>query len=234
MTYLRVSEHFYSIQGEGPTVGVPAVFLRLQGCNLNCGAKGGDWTCDTETVWRKGTKFKTMEFFENFYGLYEEAFKQGAHLVITGGEPLLQQSAILSLIEQFSKKPTIEIETNGTIKPLEALAQWINQWNISPKLENSGETVEKRFNDDSLRWFSDQPNAMFKFVVSSEDDMTEIESHYPFLNQLSIRQKYIMPAADNRSDLHMRYESIIEMAKRKGFSLSQRFHIEMWDQTTGV
>ena len=53
MNTIRVSEYFYSIQGEGLTVGVPAVFLRLQGCNLDCGSSGGSWVCDTEAVWNK-------------------------------------------------------------------------------------------------------------------------------------------------------------------------------------
>ena len=49
---LVVSEKFYSIQGEGQTMGVPAVFLRLGGCNLLCKGKG--WVCDSIEVWKKG------------------------------------------------------------------------------------------------------------------------------------------------------------------------------------
>ena len=234
MSSIRVSEHFYSIQGEGPTVGVPAVFLRLQGCNLDCGRKGGSWTCDTEEVWKSGSKYNIVDFFQVFYGKYVKAFKSGAHLVITGGEPLLQQQAIISLLQLFEFKPTVEIETNGTIMPITSLGQYINQWNVSPKLSNSGEPCTKRINQKSLTWFLNQPNVIFKFVVSSEYDINEIEKHFPNIKRLPIRQKFIMPAADNRFDLHQSYESIIDLAKRKGFSLSQRFHITLWDQTTGV
>ncbi len=234
MTYLRVSEHFYSIQGEGPTVGVPAVFLRLQGCNLNCGAKGGDWTCDTETVWKNGTKFKTTEFFKMFYGLYEEPFKQGAHLVITGGEPLIQQKSLTDFIHQFPSKPTIEVETNGTILPETSFAKLIDQWNVSPKLSNSGESMNQRFKNDTLLWFSASPKAIFKFVVSKESDLKEIENDFKWVIKLPIRQKFLMPAIDNKSNLDAAYKPVIEWSKQLGFSLSQRFHIEMWNQTTGV
>ena len=61
---LTVSETFYSLQGEGPTAGTPAVFLRLKGCNLTCGGlntvktkqldNGATWRCDTTEVWLKG------------------------------------------------------------------------------------------------------------------------------------------------------------------------------------
>ncbi len=234
MSSIRVSEHFYSIQGEGPTVGVPAVFLRLQGCNLDCGNKGGTWVCDTEKVWKSGAKLKLTDFFQAFYKKYHQAFDSGAHLVITGGEPLLQQQAIISFLQQFELKPTVEIETNGTIMPIKALAQFINQWNVSPKLSNSGEPFTKRINQKSLSWFLNQSNVMFKFVICTEDDMNEIEKDFPNIKRLPIRQKFIMPAADNRFDLHQSYESIIELAKTKGYSLSQRFHITLWDQTTGV
>lgn len=231
---IRVSESFYSIQGEGPTVGVPAVFIRLQGCNLNCGSQSGDWVCDTVDVWKQGMGHSVMEYANEIFKKYESVFINGAHLVITGGEPLLQQKPVIELIKYFPIKPVIEIETNGTIKPDPELIPFINQWNVSPKLANSGESTEKRIHQDALEWFSKSDHAIFKFVVSKEADLIEINQTFPWLKQIPIRQKFIMPAADSKEKLHNTYLQTIEWAKTKGFSLSQRFHLTMWDQTTGV
>ena len=234
MELIRVSEYFYSIQGEGLTVGVPAVFLRLQGCNLDCGSKGGTWVCDTEAVWKRGSKFSVSELYEFLMTNFKDAFDKGAHLVVTGGEPLLQQPSIESLIKNFDHKPYIEIDTNGTIEPIDQLKDLVNQWNVSPKLANSGEPHGKRINIDALNWFREQRNSIFKFVVSSSSDIDELEKEFKWLHFLPIRQKFLMPAADNRMDLHGYYEKIIELAKVKGYSLSQRFHLTVWDQKTGI
>ena len=69
---LIVSEYFYSIQGEGKTMGVPSVFIRLTACNLMCGGRGTEkdfklhngatWRCDSIEVWRKGKKWKKHIF----------------------------------------------------------------------------------------------------------------------------------------------------------------------------
>ena len=234
MNTIRVSEYFYSIQGEGLTVGVPAVFLRLQGCNLDCGSSGGSWVCDTEAVWKKGSKHTILELYQLLMINFDDAFQKGAHLVITGGEPLIQQAAVIALIEQFKIKPFIEIETNGTIEPISQLKDLVNQWNISPKLSNSGESHEKRINTQALGWFKAQQNTIFKFVVSNASDISELEDEFIWLDRLPIRQKFLMPAADNRTDLHKFYEPIIELAKKQGYSLSQRFHLTVWDQKTGI
>ena len=117
---IAVSEYFYSLQGEGRTMGVPAVFLRLTGCNLMCGGKGVEkdgilrdsatWVCDTIAVWMQGTTW-------SFEGITEELnkttdfvkrLKEGVHLVITGGEPLLQQTRILHYLEYLEQEHQIE------------------------------------------------------------------------------------------------------------------------------
>ena len=117
MKGLRVSEWFYSIQGEGKTMGVPSLFIRLQACNIVC---DGEWTCDTIEVWKHGNKISCEDLIQEMdpyiYNLYS-----GAHLVFTGGEPLLQKEGIKEFIKTFKKKhkfiPYIEIETNGTNHP---------------------------------------------------------------------------------------------------------------------
>ena len=71
----------------------------------------------------------------------------------------------------------------------------------------------------------------FKFVIRNASDINEINSSF-WLKKLPIRQKYLMPAADNKDDLERLYPRIIEHSKQYGFSLGQRFHISMWNQTT--
>jgi 7-carboxy-7-deazaguanine synthase len=234
MKNIRVSEHFYSIQGEGPSVGIPAVFLRLQGCNMNCGQKNAKWHCDTESVWKQGTTHLTELFFNQFYSTYKNAFTKGARLVITGGEPLLQQSALIEFLTYFRNKPIIEVETNGSICPTPEFSKLVNQWNISFKLSNSGESQKKRINPSAVEFFKMTKTAIYKFVVYSEHDITEILNQYPFIAFIPLHQKFLMPAAACKKDLDSSYPKVVEWCKSHGFSLSQRLHLTIWDQATGV
>jgi len=234
MNKLRVSEHFYSIQGEGPTVGVPAIFVRLQGCNLNCGYRGGDWACDTIDVWKNGTAHAINDWHDYFLKEYQQPLSLGAHIIITGGEPLLQQAALIDWLSTFKNQPFIEGETNGTIIPQSELSRFINQWNVSPKLSNSGELMSRRLKHDALQWFLKNERSIFKFVISSDKDVDEIKTLCSIIHTWPMRRKYLMPAADSKIKLETIYPSIIEMCKTHGFSLSQRFHLSIWDQTTGV
>src|SRR5690606_37319517 len=156
--FLFVSECFYSIQGEGTTTGVPAVFLRLSGCNILC--KSDAWICDSIEVWKKGVKTAFKDVIEEDW---VERLKKGAHLVITGGEPLMHQKKIIDFIcwfsEEFGFKPFIEVETNGTLRPLKDFDLLVNKWNVSPKLSTSGEKFEKRYKIDALQWFRDNHKA---------------------------------------------------------------------------
>lgn len=116
---LLISEHFYSVQGEGKTSGVPAYFIRLTHCNLFCGAtpkfvnqlkKGeiqedpgnyqGDlhkadkatWTCDTIPVWIRGTEVEFQELIDSWkeQDIYEDIRDGLIHIIWTGGEPTLK------------------------------------------------------------------------------------------------------------------------------------------------
>jgi len=228
---LIVSEVFYSIQGEGPTMGVPAVFLRLAGCNLLCESK--TWRCDTIEVWQKG---KATPFDEVFDETHLAAFKHNAHLVITGGEPLLHQHAIVDFLTRIfsspSFAPVIEIETNGTIIPSEGIKRWVSKFNVSPKLANSGEIYERRVNEVALRHFANMRyKSMFKFVVSKQEDLLDIEDEFGFLPNGMIM---LMPAGDTRAKLNKIRPIVIDMCKASGFWYSERLHIVAWNKKTGV
>src|SRR6185503_1731335 len=116
---LKVSEIFASIQGEGPSAGAPSVFLRLAQCNLHCA-----W-CDTKYTWDWTTyRFEDEVRTESVSAV---AVRLRAHseqrLVVTGGEPLLQEEALFELFRLLDERAryVVEIETNGTIAPSEAL-----------------------------------------------------------------------------------------------------------------
>lgn len=227
---LIVSEVFYSIQGEGATMGIPSIFLRLAGCNLYCEGKG--WRCDTIEVWQKG---KAMDFNAVLSEEFVIRLREGAHLIITGGEPLLHQQSIVKFIEwfkyNFNFKPFIEIETNGTLLPKEDLYGLVEQWNVSPKLSSSGEAADKRIQEHVLNFFHISPFAIFKFVISDEADIQELlQDYYSFLSA----KVYLMPAGSSRDELNKTRELTARSAILMGLKYSDRLHIVIWNKKTGV
>ena len=226
---LIVSEKFYSIQGEGYTSGFPAVFLRLGGCNILCKGKG--WICDTIEVWKKS---KSIEFPDVLSDEEMHALKAGAHLVITGGEPMLHQESIVEYInciyKEFNFRPFIEIETNGTIEPIKSLLPKVTRWNVSPKLSSAGEKKEKRYKPEILKLFN-RWNTTFKFVISSEEDIEEIFEDFGNLDKSRIM---FMPAGDTQELLNEKRLMVIEACKKNFVRYTERLHIVAWNKKTGV
>jgi len=239
---IRISEHFYSLQGEGATMGVPAVFIRLQACNIMCGGygtqrdgklhNGATWRCDTIEVWTKGMKKTVEEATDLIEKEYGDVLKKGAHLIWTGGEPLLQQHAICMVMSELDNRGIntfVEVETNGTLLPTEEFDSWINLYNVSPKLANSGVPFEKRIKKDVLDHYELCPNAIFKFVITNEDNWKEVQE----LN-LNREQLYLMPSASNIEELKETQKVVVEIAIREVIKFNTRLQIEIWNETTGV
>ena len=228
--FLQISEKFFSIQGEGKTIGAPSIFIRLSGCNLLC--KSDSWTCDSIDVWKKGTRteFKDILSTEDIIGL-----KNGIHLIFTGGEPLLHQKNIASFLSflntEYNLRPFVEVETNGTILPIKDLIFDVNVWNVSPKLSNSGESKEKRFNRAAI-FRLNKLNTIFKFVIDKREDVEEIFSD--FGNIIAHNKVYLMPAADNQEDLSKKRREVIEFCKQYILNFTDRLHITTWNKKTGV
>lgn len=233
MSHLFISEKFYSIQGEGASSGVPAIFIRLSGCNLLCQSE--NWVCDSIEVWRKGTK---TPFEEVFTEKEVDLLRRGAHLVLTGGEPLMHQKKIMQFIDWFEMQlgfvPYTEIETNGTILPTSEFQTYIHQWNCSPKLENSGETFERRYNPIVLGVICVQENSWFKFVVDSVKDLREIYDFYIDSRMIKNEQVILMPAGATQEELSKNRVEVLELCKSSGFRYSDRLHIVAWNKKTGV
>jgi 7-carboxy-7-deazaguanine synthase len=230
---IRVAEMFYSVQGEGHTIGVPAIFLRLSGCVLNC-----QW-CDTTEVWRQGKYYDIDEmdaiFRErNFYA----KMKKGAHFVITGGDPLIQQKAIVSMLmrmKEFGQRIEymfIEVETEGVLMPSPELIPLVRQWNVSPKLINSGMPEEKRLKPEVLNWHAFS-NSYFKFPVRTRADLEEVDE---YIRRFRLRRNrvYLMPICNTRAEHQQVALEVAEFAKFTGLLFSPRLQLILWDRATGV
>ena len=212
-----VPEIFYSLQGEGTRCGTPAVFLRLAGCNLAC-----KW-CDTKHSWGNGILCTEQQVAD---ALADYACHS---LVITGGEPLIQQPALERLLTLLPESTFIEVETNGSLIPSPAIAARVNQWNVSPKLNHAGNAAEKAITPDALATFAAMPHAWFKFVVQSEQD-------WPAIAELGLPQERIllMPCATTRAQLDAARPAVVDMCLRHKVRLGDRLHLTLWDDKKGV
>lgn len=228
---LAIAEHFVdTIQGEGINTGVPASFLRLKDCTLDC-----VW-CDTASVWRFGNWYTHEELFQ----MWEEnnvidLFKNGQHLVLTGGSPLKQQQSLLNLIvkfiEKYGFKPYIELENECVLMPGE-IVKYVDCWNNSPKLNNSGMKRLSRWHPDVLEYMSSLPNSWFKFVVESSLEWEEIEKD--FLPYIKKEQIIIMPEGENQQQLNKTRAIAADLAVKYNVRMTDRLHVTIWDKKTGV
>ena len=239
---LAISEVFYSIQGEGKTVGVPSVFIRLGGCNLICGGMGtqfdgelhndAEWRCDSIEVWMKA---QSKEIKDILPSDCVKAIENGAHIILTGGEPMIQQKGLEALVnyikENHNKEAYFEVETNGTIMPNESLLKNIDLWNCSPKLRNSGMDTAMTFKSEVITKLNTK-NTIFKFVVNKQKEWKEIQETYlPIVDKKKI---YLMPAGENQELLEKNMIRVVELAKENYLNFTTRLHINIWNKKTGV
>jgi 7-carboxy-7-deazaguanine synthase len=220
---MNVNEIFCSIQGEGPRAGRLSTFIRLAGCNLNCSF------CDTK--YANEGEFKKMTPDE----IFEEIKNWRANnLVITGGEPLCQQKEMYDLLGKVRNIfKSVEIETNGTLKPEIDMLSLPIYYNVSPKLSNSGMIKHKRLKKESLKHLAHKPNTIFKFVLSSQENIYEV---LDLMKEFSIPKEkvWLMPEGTSNTELKERGKWLVETCKMYGFNFSPRLHVWLWGKTRGV
>lgn len=248
---VRVSEHFYSLQGEGNTVGKPSVFLRLTGCNLMCGGHGTEkdgelhnratWRCDTIEVWLHGEMYRVEKLATILVQKYKRHFENGAQLVITGGEPMLRQKQIKFLLPELVKRldfmPRVEVETNCTIPVEPECDLFISQYNVSPKLKNSGMAREKRFKPEVIKEMvlrAKLGDAIFKFVVQDMLHIREAERDFIVPFEIPTHCVWMMPGCENQQQLTKLAPTVAAHAMEMGYNFSTRLQIGIWNQTVGV
>jgi organic radical activating enzyme len=250
---LPVSEMFLSLQGEGPSAGRRAVFLRLAFCNLKC-----VW-CDSAYTWKgkvEATWMRSGEIAKALRRLWAPAGLRSAGirqfpiepsavgpwspqrvalpwddspplLVITGGEPLLFQDRLVFLL-RLLRGWSVEVETNGTIAPSPALVRLVCRFNVSPKLSNSRQPVRLRRVPSAIAALLASEKAFWKFVVCSERDIREINR---WVSDFALPRDrvYLMPEGTTRSRLAQTSEIAADLAARYGYHFTHRLHILIWN-----
>lgn len=225
---MKISEIFYSIQGEGILAGVPSVFIRTSGCNLRC-----TW-CDTPyTSWNPEGREMQIP------AIVDEARRSGAsHAVITGGEPMIADGVVE--LTQSLADMHITIETAGTVYK----AVKCDLMSISPKLANStprerdggrwaAQHDRLRLQFDLLKRLMSEYEYQLKFVVTSPEDLVEIGTILTETRAARSRV-VLMPEGVDSATLAERAHWIVETCKRSGFRYSPRLHIDLFGNRRGV
>ena len=232
---------FFTVQGEGRFVGVPSVFVRLSACNLRC-----EWSNHDGTTTKCDTPYSSHAPEKNIKTIDEtikEILKYNCrHVVITGGEPMLQVNVTLLIDELVTKHGKfVTIETNGTVWR-ESKAQF---YSVSPKLATSCPHTSEHFEMHHTKRFQPQAIAEFikrdhqlKFVANSKHDIVEIKGLIQILATVNkgydCQNVYLMPQGIESSQLDKRLPWIIEQAKENGWNVSDRFHIRAFGQKRGT
>lgn len=217
----RIAETFYSIQGEGATAGLPAIFVRLQGCSVGCA-----W-CDTKYSWDPAAGHEV-----SLDALLEEvAAYPCRRVVITGGEPLESAFFIPLAAALADKGFRIEVETSGTLPPPAADGRDI-QWNVSVKLGGSGVSEAKRVNPEAIRAFLAR-EAWWKFVVTDEGDVAEV---LRLAERFALPRERILlqPECLRAEEFVARAPWVAEKCRTHGFRFSPRLHVLLWGARRGV
>jgi organic radical activating enzyme len=124
------------------------------------------------------------------------------------------------------------VETNGTFMPNAELAAAIDQWNVSPKLANSGNPVEKRRVPTALAWFAAEARAVFKFVIVAPGDLAEVDELVAWFG-LPAERVLLMPEGRSPNELQERSRWLVDQACRRGYRFTPRLHVLLWGDERG-
>jgi organic radical activating enzyme len=225
---LVVSEVFGpTFQGEGPSLGRRAGFVRLGRCNLDCA-----W-CDTPYTWDWTRHDPAVELRKATVEAVTEQLEAMAPeiVVVTGGEPLLQQRRLVPLLGACAERGwPVEVETNGTLVPDPEVAELVAQWNVSPKLANSGVDADRRLRPPALRALQETGRAVFKFVATGPGDLDEIAA---VVEAHGLAPVWVMPEGTTPDAVLAGTRSLAEPVLARGWNLTTRLHVLLWSDERG-
>lgn len=246
-----------TIQGEGKLAGTPSLFIRLASCNLRCiwqMVDGKFCKCDTSYASFHPEDKKTWAV-EEIVSVVKNNIGNMQHVVITGGEPLLQKKGVSALCKLIKEELNlhITIETNGTLFD-EEVVKYVDLFSISPKLKNSVPTPEKlsfykeqetgaskyhheiRRNISVLQNYINLANDLqLKFVVAKQTDADEIINDY-----LSVLEGYnkqdimLMPLGASHEQIEQSTPIVLQLCIQNGWKYTPRIHIDIFGSKQGV
>ena len=160
----KVNEIFLSIDGEGYRTGLPVVFVRLYGCNLNCSYCDTRYSCEQQ-------EYKEM----SLYDILAQVLSYGVpRVTLTGGEPLIHPGVKDLIVSLVANDIEVNIETNGAVDLDEFIEFKYNSkvvFTMDYKCKSSG--MEDKMILSNLEFL--QPKDVIKFVVSNYNEMEEME-----------------------------------------------------------
>ncbi|HSI65347.1 MAG TPA: 7-carboxy-7-deazaguanine synthase QueE [Candidatus Saccharimonadia bacterium] len=231
---MRISETFFSVQGEGRLAGVPSVFIRTSGCNLRC-----HW-CDTPYAsWKpEGREVDIVDLMK------EVESHPTKFVVVTGGEPMIAKGMPELLAALHAAGKHITIETAGTILPDGVPCDLAS---LSPKLHHSTPSVEQagqawhdrheetRWQPEVVRAWCERYEHQLKFVVSSEADCAEVEGMLAEAKVNTAPENILlMPEGKTVEGLHASALKVVEWCKQRGWRYCPRIHVDLYGNTRGT
>jgi 7-carboxy-7-deazaguanine synthase len=246
-------------QGEGKLLGTSCLFIRTSGCNLRCawvGADGNGSPCDTP--YSSHHPEKNMIEVDDVVKLVHANIGKMKHVVVSGGEPTMQQGLSELLVKLQSLGLHTTIETNATIFNAN-IARYTNLVSMSPKLasstphqpnlENTGIAYSehwarkhdaKRRNIEAIQQYIDYAirygnDFQLKFVVQNPMDIVEIETDFlAHLSGVAADDVVLMPEGTSSDMLADRSYWAIEAAVERGWRFTPRLHIELFGKARAV
>ncbi len=223
-----IAETFTSLQGEGILVGVPSFFIRSSGCNMRC-----RW-CDTPyTSWLPEGERRSVG------GLVTEAVQSGVrHVVVTGGEPLLQREIAPLTRELRAAGLHITIETAGTVDP----PFECDLLSVSPKTANSDPQGAWRERHRRLRTDLEPLRRLvrryldhqLKFVVADCDDLAEILELVESVGGIEASRVLLMAEGRSAAEVAEKAPMVAALCSEHGFRYTPRLHLDLFGGGRGV
>lgn len=215
-----------TVQGEGPSTGRRASFIRLGGCNLHC-----TW-CDTPYTWDASRFDLRKELTRTPVDEIVTRALDGnpGIVVITGGEPLMHQHqpGWADLLDRLTEAGVeVEVETNGTLAPTPGTAWRVSRFNVSPKLAHAGDLERDRIKPRALAALVQTGRAAFKFVCATPADVDEVAA-VAAQWRLPARTVWVMPEGTTTAALGEHLAAIADPAVAAGFNLTTRLHVHAW------
>jgi organic radical activating enzyme len=251
---IKINEIFGpTVQGEGAAGGRHCLFVRVANCNLECG-----W-CDTAYTWAftpqkadkleipvskqlpghdvfpKKENLQEMEVFEieeTLAGLWD-IYHRPTMIVISGGEPMMQSKALEPLARTLALYGNmIHVETAATLIPDDSFDRHVAQYNVSPKLEHSGNRLALRRKPEVLKFFGADVRSWFKFVMRDPSDFDEIDELVSIAG-VDPHRVMVMPEGVTAEKNMKIAKTLVDGAVHRGYGLSYRTHILLWKDVRG-